>query len=111
MNTKVYTFLLGMVLSTAVFALVSFKHEEKEIEKEQMIIIAKGTGRSYELCISTANEYNYSKVEVPTDYLSYSSLLGKVQEYQKMGWVITNSNLSSMQVNYTVYYTLEREKK
>lgn len=114
MNTKVYTFLLGFVLSTAVFVLVSFKNEEKALEKEQMIVIAKGFPNRYELFVSRGNSYEKFKYEnAKGDYLNYVSLLAKITEYQKEGWTIVSNNHSSNLASVTseihcIYFLLEK---
>ncbi len=114
MNTKAYAFLLGLVLSTAVFALVSFKNSEKAEEKEQMIIIAKGLPRRYELFVSRGNSYEKFKYEnASEDYLSYVSLLGKIKEYQKEGWTIVSNNHNANNAGgigetHFLYFRLEK---
>jgi hypothetical protein len=112
MKNKIYPFLLGLSCIVIV-ALVSFKNSEKAVEKEQMIIIAKApySGKAYEMYISFSDKYESSKVET-TEISNYSELLHKIEEYQKTGWAVSNSNFSTTHNGGTaLLYTLEREKK
>ena len=113
MKNKIYPFLLGLSCIVIV-ALVSFKNSEKVVEKEQMTIVAHGShGGSYILHISTGNSYEALTIARPKgDVFNYSELLNKVQEYQKLGWVVTNSNhIAGGTGIYELFYSLEREKK
>lgn len=115
MKNKIYPFLLGLSCIVIV-ALVSFKNSEKAVEKEQMTIIADGVYGPYSVVISTASKYELIKVDRSrSEAYNYTFLLAKIEEYQKEGWVVTNTNISSYLITsshaFHLYYSLEREKQ
>lgn len=108
MKNRIYPFLLGLSCIVIV-ALVSFKNGEKGVEKEQMIVIARGY-RGYEIFVSTREKREVFEVKTSEPF-NYSELLSRLEEYQRQGWAISNSNMSVAPVDFHLYYTLEREKK
>lgn len=113
MKNRIYPFLLGLSCIVIV-ALVSFKNSENAVEKEQMLIVTSGIGGSYDIHISTANSYESINIqENDKGKYNYLSLLKKIEEYQKAGWIVTNSNHShaGQSSAISIYYTLERDKK
>lgn len=116
MNTKIYAFILGLVLSTAVFTLISFKNSEKAVEKEYVIIAAEGYGllvkSNYKILISTEDKYESIDIGDNRDRLNYVALVKKIKEYEKAGWTITNSNMTYTGTGHPViYYSLEKDKQ
>lgn len=114
MKNKIYPFLLGLSCIMIV-ALVSFKNGGKAVEREQMIVVAQGIAGNYDIFISTAGGYESIDIkETPKGFYKYSGLLNKIEELEKQGWRVSNSNLSFQSDAVkpaTICYTLEREKK